>query len=125
MRGTALLALLLLAGACADDPRYVRLDFEVQSTAPAQTELRSDSVRLVAGFAVKVRARIRSRDEHFERDDLLTLRPDDPALAVVYPGEERREFVLVGVAAGSSCLQVEIEGEPMECIALTVVPALK
>jgi hypothetical protein len=120
--------LLLLAFACAgcddDEPRYAGLSFDVQSAPPTPVSVESDRIELIAGLAVKVGVDPLSTSEtDYEKHDVVTLRSDAADLLAVYGTQDAREFVLVGLREGDTCLQVRINRVEQECIEVTILPS--
>jgi hypothetical protein len=122
-----LLALAVLVGCAEDGKVYAGLDFDVQSAPPIRVSVQSDRIELVAGVAVKIGAEPLSHDERYGKRDRVTLRADNPDILAVFVGESDdsdtspREFVLVGLRTGDSCLSVSINGDFEECIPVHVV----
>jgi uncharacterized protein YggU (UPF0235/DUF167 family) len=111
--------------ACVRDEKYEGLSFDVQSAPPVPVSVESDRIELVAGIAVKVRVKPESDGRSYSSKDLVTLRADDSAIFEVYSAEDAREFVLVGLREGASCLEVRINRRAQECIELRVLPAVE
>ena len=119
----ALLAALASA-ACDDSPRYAGLEFDVQSAPPSPVSVESDRIELSAGLAVKVGVDpISAGGAEFTRRDKLALRADDEDVLAVYATEDAREFVLVGLREGETCLQVRINRQERECIDVRILPS--
>jgi hypothetical protein len=113
---------LVLAGACADDRKvYAGLDFEITSATPDPVSIRSDRITLVAGEAVRVTATPVSSERDYTRGDTLALRAEDEAVLEVYAGQDDREFVLVGLTPGTTCLSVRIDRREEDCIDVRVL----
>jgi hypothetical protein len=116
------LAALTLA-ACLRDEKYDGLSFDVQSSPPVPVSVESDRIELIVGIAVKIEVSPRSAGRSYSSRDQVELRADDSDLFEVYGAEESREFVLVGLREGESCLEVNINGRMEECIEVRVLPA--
>lgn len=124
----AVRSLLLLACVCAgcddDNPHYAGLSFDVQSAPPIPVSVESDRIELIAGLAVKVGVEpLSSSGTDYQARDLVTLRADDADLLAVYGTEDAREFVLVGLREGDTCLQVRIDRVERECIEVRILPS--
>ncbi len=117
----ALAALVLMA--CVRDEKYDGLSFDVQSSPPVPVSVEGDRIELVAGIAVKVEVEPRSSGRSYSSDDQVNLRADDGDIFEVYGAEDPREFVLVGLREGESCLEVRINRRMEECIEVRVLPA--
>lgn len=114
----AVLAAVAL-GACG--PRYQTLTFELRSQPPIPVRVDADEIEIPVGVAVAVHVTIESstRIEFVDRDHLdLDSEDRDVLLAEATPGAHN--FVLIGVAAGETCLTVEVEFEEEECIPVRV-----
>jgi hypothetical protein len=121
MRHLSLAFVFALLGCADDEPRYAGLEFDVVSAPPTPVSLQTSSIELVEGVAVRVDVTIVSRGERFRDRDLLTLRPREAERFAVYRGEESdRSFVIVGLRAGDSCLEVTINRELEECIPVRI-----
>lgn len=117
----ALAALVLMA--CVRDEKYDGLSFDVQSSPPVPVSVEGDRIELVAGIAVKIEVKPRSAGRSYSSNDEVNLRADDSAIFEVYGAEDAREFVLVGLREGESCLEVRINRRMEECIEVRVLPA--
>ena len=117
------IALSLCAGCADDDPEYAGLAFDVQSAPPVPVSVESDRIELIAGLAVKVGVQPISSGRKYTDHDLVALRADDADLLAVYSGEDEREFVLVGLREGRTCLQVKLNRQERECIEVQISPA--
>jgi hypothetical protein len=115
-------AVLALA-ACIRDEKYDGVTFDIQSAPPVPVSVESDRIELVAGIAVKVAVKPHSGGRAYSSKDLVTLRADDDQIFEAYGAEDPREFVLVGLRAGDSCLEVRINRRGEECIEVRVLPA--
>jgi hypothetical protein len=117
----ALAALTLMA--CVRDEKYDGLSFDVQSSPPVPVSVESDRIELIVGIAVKIEVSPRSAGRSYSSRDQVDLRADDSDLFEVYGAEDPREFVLVGLREGESCLEVNINGRMEECIEVRILPA--
>lgn len=115
----ALAAMLLSLGAC--QPQYAGLSIEPVSTPPTTVTVRPHLIELPVGVAVVIAVRPRSSSSEFysssTRVDLVSL---DRSVFNTQRREDPREFVLVGVAPGETCVEVRIDGAPEECIDVVV-----
>ncbi|MEM6989950.1 MAG: hypothetical protein AAF721_05620 [Myxococcota bacterium] len=115
LRGAlAALAFSALAG-CA--PSYGSIDFDAVSTPPVSVTVRSFLIDMPAGIAVVVRVKpISDNANDYDASYNVDLFSQDRDVLTVHRRNSRREFVLVGVNPGETCLEVEIDGRPEECI---------
>jgi hypothetical protein len=119
-----LLVAVAWAGCDEDSPRYAGLEFDVQFVPPVPVSVESDRIELIAGLAVKVGVDpISASATDYSGRDLVTLRAEDADLLAVYGTEDAREFVLVGLREGDTCLQVKINREERECIEVRILPS--
>jgi len=115
---------LLALSTVACQPSYGSIEFEPLSTPPVAVTVRSFLIEMPEGVAVVVRATpISDGREEYESGDKVDLYSRDRDVMTVHRRDHRREFVLVGVSAGSTCLEVEIDGEPQECIDVEITGA--
>lgn len=121
-RISLLAALSLLTVACNDGPKYAGLEFEIESPVPVPVSFESDRIEIPAGVAVQVAVDPLSDGDDYASDDAITLRPADDDLLGVYSGTRAREFVLVGLREGDTCLEVRINRHEKECIDVHVLP---
>jgi hypothetical protein len=119
----AILLSSLCVMACVRDEKYDGLSFDVQSAPPVPVSVESDRIELVAGIAVKVSVKPESDGRSYSSKDAVTLRAEDSAIFEVYSSEDAREFVLVGLREGNTCLEVRINRREEECIEVRVLPA--
>jgi hypothetical protein len=119
-----LLSALACTGCDDDSPRYAGLSFDVQSAPPVPVSVESDRIELVTGLAVKVGVDpISAGEGDYSGRDLVALRAQDGDLLAVYATEDAREFVLVGLREGDTCLQVKINRQERECIDVRILPS--
>lgn len=115
------LCALLAFAACGDDgPRYAGVEFDVNSAPPVPVSLTNNAIDISAGISVKVEVTPLSSEDRYTNRHQLDLRPRNPDVLFVYLTEEPRNFVLVGVRPGESCLEVIINREEQECIPVRV-----
>lgn len=117
----ALAALTLMA--CVRDEKYDGLAFDIESSPPVPVSIESDRIDLIAGIAVKIEVAPRSAGRSYSSKDQVNLRADDSDIFEVYGAENPREFVLVGLREGETCLEVRINRRLEECIEVRVLPA--
>jgi hypothetical protein len=113
----ALGCLLLMAGATACQPKYDGLGIEPVSTPPTSAKVRPHLFELPVGVAVVISVRPRSSGfEHYDSNTRVELVSLDRNIFDVRRRENEREFVLIGVAPGETCVEVRIDRTPEECI---------
>ena len=113
-------ALLALA-ACGDDgPRYAGLEFDVISAPPVPVSVTNNAIDISAGISVKVEVTPLSSEDRYTNRHQLDLRPRNLDVLAVYLTEDPRNFVLVGVRPGETCLDVLINRDEQECIPVRV-----
>lgn len=116
------LSLLLLAAAC--HPTYGHVELTLKSSPPVPVRIDSDEIELPVGVAVAVEVEPRSgNDYEYFKDDEVTLDTEDRKVLRVDPTANPRRFVLTGVAAGETCVVVEVFGDREECIPAVVQAA--
>lgn len=115
------LLLLAAVGLTACGPKYQETDFTIRSTAPVPIVATPDLIELPAGIAVDVSVEPLSTNS-YEYDDYYTVRlkSRDRGVFDVADGPTEREFVFLGIHAGTTCVEIIIEGELQECIDVTV-----
>lgn len=107
--------LLLTAAACM--PNYGTVEFEAVSNPPVPVTIRSFLIEMPAGVAAVVRVRPISENRNdYDSSYKVDLFSSDRDVFVVERRPSRREFVLIGVNPGTTCLEVEIDGRPEDCI---------
>lgn len=111
--------------ACGDEEReYAGVEFELLSAPPIPVSIHVDRLELTAGVAVKVEATPQSSGRSYTKRDRIDLRSSGPELLAVYPSEEsERQFVLVALRPGDTCLEVLVNRHSEECIPARVRPA--
>ena len=116
-----LVGVLLAAAACI--PSYGTVEFEAVSNPPVPVTIRSFLIEMPAGVAAVVRARpISENRNEYDSSYKVDLFSADRDILVVERRPSRREFVLIGVNPGSTCLEVEIDGRPEDCIDVEILP---
>lgn len=115
-----LIALLLLTAACG--PRYEGIELTLHSEPPAPVLLDDQEIEVPVGIAVAVDVKPLSsgRFEYLVTDQ-LDLRSQDRDVLRVEPTENGRRFVFVGVAAGETCVEIEVDYDEHGCIPARVV----
>jgi hypothetical protein len=119
LRGGLVALMLLGAGACT--PRYDVLELEWIS-GPAQAEVSSSELsvpegRLVVFSVDPVSAGLRD----YDAIDELELTSESPAVARIEQGLATGTWMLMGVAQGQTMLEVRINGELEDRIAVDVI----
>lgn len=118
MRRTLFIAGALLVG-CAPDFSHVEL--EPLSTPPVPVSVRGAEIELPAGVAVVVRAELFSDSARpYDENHSLDLLSADRVVFTTYQREDDREFVLVGVNPGETCMEVVINGHVEDCVPVIV-----
>ncbi len=119
----AFAAFSLLGAALGCQPDFGVLEFDPISTPPTSIQLRSFLIEIPAGVAVVVEAKPISRnDVVYGSDTRVDLISQDRDVLVVQRRSDRRQFALVGVAPGETCVEVFIDGRSEDCIDAVVTP---
>ncbi len=114
------LAAAVIAGC---QPAFDSVDLVAVSTPPVEVTVRDFLVELPAGTAVVVATVPRSGNRHdYDDETVVDLVSDDPDVMDVFGRPTAREFVLVGIDAGETCLRVHIDGMVRDCIDVVVEP---
>ena len=114
---------LVALGLAGCQPAYESVDVVAVSTTPVEVTVRDFLVELPAGTAVVVAVTPRSGNRHdYDDKTLVQLQTEDAHVMTVYARPQPREFVLVGVDAGETCLQVRLDGVARDCISVVVEP---
>lgn len=114
------LAILVALAACS--PNYDGVDLETTTSPPTTVFVSSREVELPAGVSVLVEARARSANRHsYDASYDVELRSDDRNVLRIEPGVARSEFLLIGVRAGNTCIEVIVDDELEDCIDAVVV----
>lgn len=114
-------AVSLAIGGCAPD--YGTVEFGAVSTPPTPVTIRSNFIEMPVGIGAVVRADpVSDNVNDYDSSYKLDLFSRDRGVFRVHRRANRREFVFVGIAEGSTCLQVEIDGRPHECIDVEITP---
>ena len=113
---------LLLLAACG--PRYDGITLELYSAPPVPVRVHAEEIELSAGVAAAVDVKpLSSNQFDYYETDQVDLRSQDRAILRVEPTENPRRFVLIGVAPGETCVDVEVDYEDHGCIPATVLAA--
>jgi hypothetical protein len=117
------LGLVLLLAMAACQPNYNGLAIEPVSTPPTSVTVRPHLFELPVGVAVAISVKPRSSSQEpyhsSARVELVSL---DRNVFDVKRRDDPREFVLIGVAPGETCVEVRIDGVAEECIDAVVRP---
>jgi hypothetical protein len=121
-RVKALLMLLTSTwlAACGDEQEYAGVDFEVLSAPPIDVKVQSDSIEIPAGVAVQVFAKVASSGPPFNSSDRVTFVGRKSSVVDVFLTARERQVFLVGRNPGSTCLEVRINREEVDCIPVDV-----
>ncbi len=118
MKRLLLLAALLVAG-CSPD--YGGLAIEAEGTLLSGTTVSSRRLNIVLGHALRVHARPRSlTSQVYENSSRVELRSAEDSIVRVFRDPEQWRWVFVGRAAGTTCIEVLIDGDVEECIEVVV-----
>jgi len=121
-RITCLVTTMLLG--CA--PEWGSLEFELLNSPPSPHVLvdrYGEHIRLPEAIAVVVSAHpISDNGVDYDDHERVELVSENPAVFRVYRRPNRNEFVFVGVTAGTTCVEVRIDGSAEECIPVEVTP---
>ncbi len=114
-----LLPLALLLAACG--PRYDGVDIDLHSEPPVPVRVSDNDFELPAGIAVVIEVKpLSSNQFDYYESDQLDLRSDNRQVLRVEPTGDSRRFVLIGVAPGQTCVQVEVDYRDRACIPAVV-----
>ncbi|MCP4601119.1 MAG: hypothetical protein GY847_11445 [Proteobacteria bacterium] len=120
---TSLFVVLLIAalfGGCK--PEYEQLSISPRTSPPSFVDVRSEPILLTAGAATLVEVDpISAKRKDYEDDTVVELDSLNQNIFDVRSSIEAGEFVLIGVAPGTTCMQVRIDGHFEECINVQVV----
>lgn len=115
-----LLPLALLFAACG--PRYDGVEITLHSEPPIPVRVSDAEFELPAGIAVAIDVKpLSSNQFDYYESDQLELRSDDRQILRVEPTENPRRFILIGVAPGDTCVQLEVDYDAHGCIPATVL----
>lgn len=121
---TLVVAIAMLTACGEEEREYAGVEFELLSAPPVPVSIHVDGLELTAGVAVKVEARPQSSGRSYTKRDRIDLRSSGPELLSVYPSEDGdRQFVIVALRAGDTCLEVLVNRRSEECIPTRVRPA--
>jgi len=114
-----LAALPLLATAC--QPRYDGVDLTLVNNPPVPPYIDDTQIEIPLGIAAVVEVEpLSSTRFNYYTDDPLELRSRDPDVLRVEATENPRQFVLIGVGVGETCVDIEVLHEDRGCIPATV-----
>lgn len=114
------LPLALLLAACG--PRYDGVDITLHSEPPVPVRVSDNEFELPAGIAVAIDVKpLSSNQFDYYESDQLELRSDDRQVLRVEPTENPRRFILIGVAPGDTCVQLEVDYQNHGCIPAAVL----
>ena len=120
MKRLCLLPLLLAA--CG--PRYDGIELELYSAPPVPVRVHATEIELSVGIAAAIDVRpLSSNQFDYYESDQLDLRSQDRDILRVEPTESPRRFVLIGVAPGETCVDIEVDYDERGCIPATVLAA--
>lgn len=119
-----LLALSLFAltplGCSEPTAKYGDVSLTALNNPPGIVSLEDDEIGLSAGAAAYISTRLESRtDENYPSSTELDMRSRDPEIFQVYNGEGRA-FVLIGIAEGTSCLEIVVNNTVEDCIDVVI-----
>ena len=121
VRSLCIIPLLALA-ACG--PRYDGVVLELYSAPPVPVRVSGEEIEVAAGVAAAVDVKpLSSNQFDYYETDQLVLRSQDRDILRVEPTEAPRRFVLIGVAPGETCVDIEVDHEDRGCIPATVIAA--
>lgn len=121
---TLVFALSALVGCGEDEKAYAGVSFELLSAPPIPVSIHVGGLELTAGVAVKVEATPESSGRAYTRRDRIDLRSSGPELLSVYPSEDSdRQFVIVALRPGDTCVEVLVNRRSEECIPARIRPA--
>ena len=119
---TILSLLLLGMAACQEDPEYKALSFTELSAPPMgyDTSIESDEIRVPAGILQVVKADVEYMGDRYLIGSFVDLSSQDERVFTVIPMTKKNHFLLVGKAAGHTCMDVTVNGDWEECIDVTI-----
>ena len=111
----AVAALLVLGTGCGID-----LEFEyLEGGPPTHGFVEADGIEVALGTAVGVR--VTDGGDHFEEGTAITMASDDPHILAIAASTAHDEFVVWGVAPGTTHVTVDIDGAIADGIPAMVV----
>lgn len=117
---TTTLALTALAGVGCG-PQYQAITFTLRNTPPTPVEVDDHLIEIPVGIAASIHAELESGTNIEYVDEPLELISQDRDVLLVEPSGGERNFVLVGVAVGETCLAVEVDHAEEDCISVRVI----
>jgi len=119
VRTIAVLVLVAALPACG--PKFDHLEISAENLTPDEAQVTGEPLVIPPGNAIAVTVEPESRtSKDYDDDTDVALASEDPAVLDVLVGALDREFVLVGVAEGETCMEVEVDGDRVDCIAVEV-----
>lgn len=116
----ALLAALPLAGVGCG-PQYQTITFTLLNSPPIPVVVDDDMIELPVGIAASIHAELESGTQIEYVDEPLELESQDRGVLLSEASAGARNFVLVGVAVGETCLKVEVDYVEEDCIPVRVI----
>ncbi|MDJ0761900.1 MAG: hypothetical protein QNJ97_02835 [Myxococcota bacterium] len=116
-----LLVLILLAG-CG--PEFDTLEITPIEPPPVSVSISGEGpIIMPAEMALAVSVRpISGNDKDYDGYDGVDLSSKDEAIFAVAPTNAGRVFILMGIAVGTTCMEVRINGKKEACIDVQVTP---
>jgi hypothetical protein len=113
-------ALLAVVGGC--EPRYGGIHFDELSNLPGYAEMGRGPIMLPVGSAVHVEAELEStrRFVDYDESNELELVSDSRGTVEVKRTFEADEFVFIAVERGETCIEVIVDDDEKECVAVEV-----
>ena len=112
---------LFAVGLVACSPDYQTVRLSAVSNPPAAVEIRGNRMDIPAGIAVVIRAElVSSTNEEYPGNGELELYTSDASIFDVYPRPGNEEFVVIGIAPGTACMDVVVDGPLEDCVEVTV-----
>ena len=110
----------VLLTACG--PRYDGITLELYSAPPVPVRVHAEEIELSVGVAAAVDIKpLSSNQFDYYESDQIDLRSQDRDILRVEPTENPRRFVLIGVAPGETCVDIEVDYEDRGCIPAAVL----
>lgn len=124
MRRWTLLGVLAVSVlAACEEPTYSGIDI-AQTDGDFEAQITADEIRLTHGRVMIVDARLRSStDEQFDALNQGSLRSADPDILQVHWTVYNFGYALVGAGPGRTELEIVVDDEVQDTLAVTVVEA--
>lgn len=117
----AILFLLTTTALLACGPRYKAIELTLRNQPPVPVRVDGDEIEIPLGIAVSVHAEVfSSTNLEYTDEDIVDLESRDRDILQVEATEGERNFVLVAMAVGETCLAVEVNFDEEECIPVRV-----